>query len=208
MVGVLLDNLVESFGFSTKRARSVSEAQRRPHPFEIEKQGASGPTGHAALTSLPQAQQLRHRDRHDDPRHGIPGELFSNWAHFPEAGGRTPVSAPYSGFRKYESPGDCVLRALCDVYLGYLDLVEDLEHRSSNNSQLLQHLRQFGIVEESLCFGCSVEVANQYYLVLILRVAEDTIVLDPVTVAKCLRALGVVALPERGDVLDLRPTYV
>jgi DNA-binding NarL/FixJ family response regulator len=28
MVGVLLDNLVESFGFSTKRARSVSEAKR------------------------------------------------------------------------------------------------------------------------------------------------------------------------------------
>ncbi len=53
MEGVLLDNLVESFGYSTKRARSVSEAQRRPHPFQIEEQGASGPTGHAALTSLP-----------------------------------------------------------------------------------------------------------------------------------------------------------
>ena len=86
--------------------------QRRPHPFEMETQGTSGPTGLAALTSLPQAQQLRHLDRHNDPRHGIPGELFSDWAHFLEAGGRTPVSPPYSGFRTDESPGDCVPRAL------------------------------------------------------------------------------------------------
>lgn len=142
------------------------------------------------------------------PHEGNPGETLVRLSPLPRSG--RPDTRWFSILRLSErqGPGDGVPRALCDVYLSDLHLVEDLEHRSPNNSQLPQNLRQFGIVEKSLRFSCRVEVAHQYYLVLVFRVPEDSIVFDPVTVAKCLHALGVVALRERGDILDLCPTCV
>ncbi|CAI8403659.1 MAG: Uncharacterised protein [Cellulomonadaceae bacterium TMED98] len=76
MEGVLLDNLVESFGYSTKRARSVSEAQRRPHPFEIEKQGASGPTGTRRLLVSRRRNNCDTETDTTTPATGSPGNSF------------------------------------------------------------------------------------------------------------------------------------